>query len=87
MEVAYFAGGCILGIAYALLAVTVAVYAGKKGEKPHRKEYGTENIWLCPNCGTYVGSDDIKYNFCSKCGRAIDWSEEHERFNQQRSID
>ena len=77
MEVAYFAGGCILGIAYALLAVTVAVYAGKKGEKPHRRN-GTENIWLCPNCGTYVGSDDIRYNFCAKCGQAIDWSEEHE---------
>ena len=35
-------------------------------------------IFLCPICKDWVGTygEDV-FTFCSECGQAIDWSEEH----------
>lgn len=83
-NVAYFAIGGILGISYALFAISVAVYAGRKGKKPYYKKANDEyedGIWICPECGATVGifrfesveSSDAKNRYCSNCGLKIDW--------------
>lgn len=32
--------------------------------------------WECPNCGKKFEVDYDDYDYCPKCGQAIDWSEE-----------
>lgn len=41
-----------------------------------------ERIWLCGNCGRYVGFEDSDpdeknefYNFCHQCGKAVRWND------------
>ncbi len=33
------------------------------------------DMYECPNCGEEYEIDGGKYDFCPKCGQAIDWSE------------
>ena len=32
------------------------------------------DTWICPCCGKYYEVDYEKYDFCTNCGQAIDWS-------------
>lgn len=48
--------------------------------KPYRKG----RIWLCGNCGSYVGFEDHDendpndfYNYCHECGTKVEWDESH----------
>lgn len=34
------------------------------------------DTWICPGCGEYYEVDYDHYDFCPKCGQAIDWSDE-----------
>ena len=54
---------------------------------PKKPKTGTQTIgWLngeeikssfyaCPCCKRYIGQYEGKYNFCPKCGQALDWSD------------
>lgn len=35
------------------------------------------NYWVCPVCNTNVGIEDIRNNFCAKCGQRMKWNAEH----------
>lgn len=35
------------------------------------------NYWLCPVCNTNVGVEDIRSNYCAKCGQRIKWNAKH----------
>lgn len=45
--------------------------------------------WVCPNCGWFVGEQYIprrhnqqKSNYCSRCGQAIQWSEDRSNLDE-----
>lgn len=40
--------------------------------------YLVYDTWICPCCGNYYEIDYDNYDYCPKCGQAIDWSEENE---------
>ena len=48
---------------------TVKTYCASIGRANWRK--GT-TVYECPNCGTFISP---MYDFCYKCGQALDWSE------------
>lgn len=33
------------------------------------------DTWICPRCGKYYEVYYEEYEFCPKCGQAIDWTE------------
>lgn len=68
--------GCYLStsehIANYLISKGITISKKVKPKHEHLNYY-------CPNCGTWLLWDDAipneTDNFCSKCGKAIDWSE------------
>ena len=32
------------------------------------------DTWICPNCGKHYEVDYDEYDFCPKCGQALNWS-------------
>lgn len=40
--------------------------------KPDGRYYGKAKGGFCPACGAHTNS--IAYNYCRKCGQALDWS-------------
>ncbi len=66
-------------IAHKFIDKIIALLKEQEAVKPVRdKETG--RIWLCGNCGTYVGFEDNDPNdpnefdkFCRECGRPVLW--------------
>lgn len=40
--------------------------------------YMVYDTWVCTNCGTKYEVDYDDFDFCPKCGQAIDWEESEE---------
>lgn len=60
--------------------------AAMEKQKPRKPDYEGDgyddkgeliyDTWICPNCGKKYEVDYDEYDYCPKCGQAIDWSTE-----------
>lgn len=66
------------------IAIDTAIEALEKQmpKKPDYEADGYDNkgeliydTWICPNCENRYEVDYDHYDYCPKCGQAIDWSE------------
>lgn len=63
------------------------IEACKAGIQALEKQVPKKVIWkneiflwaYCPNCGNDIcDEDNVELKFCTDCGQALDWSEDHE---------
>lgn len=70
---------------YMELAKQMGAYALEK-QIPKKPDYEGDGFdedgyliydtWICPNCGKHYEVDYDEYDFCPKCGQALDWSDD-----------
>lgn len=65
-------------VACVALAKQIPKKPDYEGDGYDEDGYLIYDTWICPNCGEHYEVDYDDYDFCPKCGQALDWSDEND---------
>ena len=64
-----------LKVAVSVLGKQILKKPDYEGDGYDEDGYLIYDTWICPNCGEHYEVDYDEYDFCPKCGQALDWSD------------